>query len=87
MKRLALLAPLVSLAVLSAQTRITPPKNSYPIEQDVQLGREAAQQAEKELPIMRDDEVTSYVERIGERLVDAFQMSISIANFSTRSGW
>lgn len=69
MKRLVLLAPLLAITVLSAQTKITPPENKYPLEQDVQLGKEAAAQVEQELPLMHDDAVESYTENIGERLV------------------
>ena len=63
------LCVLVLASLLTAQTRITPPKNSYSVDQDVQLGREAAAQVRQQLPIMRDDEVTSYVQDIGRRLV------------------
>lgn len=71
MKRLLILVPLLSISVLSAQTRIVPPENKYTPAQDVQLGREAAAEAERELPIMRDDAVTSYVDGLGQRLVSA----------------
>lgn len=57
--------------VASAQTVITAPKNKYSLAQDVQLGREAAAQADKELPILRDPQTTAYLERIGRRLLDA----------------
>src|SRR5689334_13427165 len=71
-RRLALCGALVlSAAALTAQTKITPPPNRYQPSQDVQLGRDAAAQAERELPIMSDDEVTSYVTGVGERLVAA----------------
>ena len=44
MKRLLTLVsvPLFAGALLSAQTRITPPDNPYPLSQDVELGRKAA---------------------------------------------
>ena len=71
MRRILYLAPLFSVSLLSAQTRVVAPPNSYTPEQDVQLGLEAASQAEHELPIMHDDEVASYVEDVGRRLVDA----------------
>ena len=58
----------LSAALLAAQTKVTPPENKYTPAQDVQLGREAAAEAESQLPILRDDAVTSYIERIGERL-------------------
>ena len=65
------LAVTLSTALLAAQTKVTPPENKYTPAQDVQLGREAAAEAERQLPILRDDAVTSYIERIGDRLVAA----------------
>src|SRR5262245_64702901 len=62
---------LLLVAVLAAQTVITPPKNKYSPAEDVQLGLQAAAEAERQLPIMRDDEVTSYVDDLGHRLVQA----------------
>jgi hypothetical protein len=70
MKKFVLFAPLLSITILSAQTRIVLPDNKYSVEQDIQLGREAADQAEDQLPILSDDAVTSYVGSIGGRLVD-----------------
>jgi Zn-dependent protease with chaperone function len=61
-------ALLLSSSLVSAQTAVSPPKNSYPVAQDVELGRQAAAEARKQMPIMRDDAVTSYVEDIGRRL-------------------
>ncbi len=54
-----------------AQTHITPPGNKYSPSQDVELGRQAAIEAEKQLPILRDEETTSFIQRIGRRLADA----------------
>jgi Zn-dependent protease with chaperone function len=71
MKRLIILTPFLAASVLFAQTRIVPPDNDYTPAQDVQLGREAAAEAEKQLPIMHDDAVSSYIEDIGRRLVTA----------------
>ena len=48
MKRAVLLASFLA-ATLAAQTRVTPPPNKYDIQEDVRLGRDAAQQAEAEL--------------------------------------
>ena len=64
----ALAALMLSVQVL-AQTKVTPPKNRYSPAQDVQLGREAAAEVEQQLPVLRNDEVTSYVQNVGERLV------------------
>src|SRR5437660_3034739 len=76
-----LVAVLLAAGVASAQTRVTPPKNSYTPAQDVELGRQAAAQAEQQLPIMRDDEVTSYVQRIGRRLVAAIPPELQHPEF------
>jgi beta-barrel assembly-enhancing protease len=78
-------APLVIAAVWgavpAAQTRIAPPKNNYTPAQDVQLGRDAALEAERQLPVMHDDEVTSYIEGIGQRLVAAIPPNLQHAEF------
>ncbi len=65
----AAIAALALSAQVVAQTRVTAPKNKYSPAQDVQLGREAAAQVEQQLPVLRNDEVTSYVQNVGERLV------------------
>jgi Zn-dependent protease with chaperone function len=56
---------------LTAQTQITAPNNKYSPSDDVQLGREAAQQVEQQLPVMHDERVDSYLNSIGRRLVEA----------------
>jgi Zn-dependent protease with chaperone function len=61
----------VLLAQLSAQTRITPPKNKYTPEQDVQVGREAAAEARKQYPVIQDSMLAGYLDRLGKRLVAA----------------
>jgi predicted Zn-dependent protease len=58
-----------SLSLVTGQTKITAPSNKYTPAQDVQLGREAAQEVERQLPVLRDDNIDNFVERIGERLV------------------
>jgi hypothetical protein len=64
-------ALVLASALVSAQTKIVPPKNSYTPAQDVELGRQAAAEARQQLPILRDDGVTSFLEGIGQRLVSA----------------
>jgi Zn-dependent protease with chaperone function len=61
---------LVSASFVGAQTKITAPKNKYSPAEDVKLGREAASEVEKEMPMLKDDRVDDYVERIGSRLVE-----------------
>jgi Zn-dependent protease with chaperone function len=61
----------VANAWLTAQTRVVAPKNKYTPAQDVELGLQAAAEARKQLPLLKDDAVTSVVEHLGRRLVDA----------------
>jgi Zn-dependent protease with chaperone function len=61
------LAPLAALG----QTRIEMPKNKYSVSQDVQLGQQAAQQVYQQMPILRDDAVKGYVNRVGQSLAAA----------------
>src|SRR6059058_3651041 len=79
--RYATLAIVLAVGIASAQTRVVPPKNSYTPAQDVELGRQAAAQAEQQLPILRDDAVTSYVESIGDRLVRAIPPELQHPEF------
>ena len=67
--------------LLAAQTTITPPDNKYSPADDVKLGLQAKAQAEQQLPIMRDDEVTSYVEGLGRRLVGVIPSNLRHPEF------
>jgi Zn-dependent protease with chaperone function len=65
-------ASLVAFAVTTAaQTTVVMPKNKYSPADDVKLGQEAAQQVEKELPVMRDAQINGYLSAIGRRLVES----------------
>src|SRR5258705_3236504 len=55
----------------AAQTAIVAPKNRYSPADDVKLGQEAAQQVEKEMPVMRDAQINGYLGAIGRRLVES----------------
>src|ERR671929_991235 len=54
-----------------AQTQIKYHSNKYSAQDDVKLGRQAAQEAEGQFPLLRDETVRSYVEDVGRRLVAA----------------
>jgi len=54
-----------------AQTKISYHSNKFSVQDDVKAGRQAAAEAEQQLPILHDAQVTNYVERVGQRLVDA----------------
>ena len=62
---------LVSATALSSQTVITEPKNKYTPAEDVQLGRQAAQEVERQLPMLNDANVDSFIQSLGQRLVQA----------------
>jgi len=77
----AILAVVLSATIASAQTKITPPKNKYDPQDDVKLGREAAAQVEQQMPLLRDDNVTSYVSDIGQRLAAAIPAELQHPEF------
>jgi peptidase M48-like protein len=54
-----------------AQTKIVAPKNGYPVAEDVKLGREAAAEVRKELPLLNDQRIDNWVEDVGASLVNA----------------
>ena len=51
-----------------AQTQIKPGFNLFSPAQDQEIGRQSADAAERELPILRDQSIEAYVDRIGARL-------------------
>ncbi len=77
LKRQTLIAwiALVAITVMPfsalAQTQIKYHSNKYSIQDDIKLGRQAAQEAESQFPLLRDPTVGSYVEDVGRRLVAA----------------
>ncbi|MGE0884123.1 MAG: M48 family metalloprotease [Blastocatellales bacterium] len=83
---------LAQLTAIAQGTRIQMPKNKYSLQQDVQLGRQAAAEVEKQMPIMPENsEVDRYVESVGRRLVaaipreyqqSAFQYEFDVVNAS-----
>jgi hypothetical protein len=61
---------LVCGSFVAAQTKITAPKNKYSPADDVKLGREAAAEVKQQMPMLNDDRVEDYVDRVGARLVE-----------------
>jgi beta-barrel assembly-enhancing protease len=57
-----------SAMTADAQTRINSGWNLFSPQQDVEIGRSSAVQAERQLPIVNDATVTNYVNRIGQKL-------------------
>ena len=78
-----LMAVAVFAMPLSAlgQTRISAPKNKYNIRDDVQAGQQAAQEVERQMPILRDSSIQSYVSDVGQRLVAAIPQEFQHPEF------
>ncbi len=68
---LAALFVVASVLVATAQTPVTPPDNKYSPADDVAAGQQAAAEAEKQLPILGDATVTSYLDTLGRRILSA----------------
>jgi hypothetical protein len=72
-----LIATLTVLAMFAmpiaavAQTQIQLHSNKYKVTDDVKVGRQAAAEVEKQMPILNDRDATNYVARVGERLVSS----------------
>ena len=77
----ALIPALLLSAVASAQTAIPLRKNNFSTAQDVQLGRQAAADARRQLPMLNDGPTNAVVDRIGSRLVAAVPARLRHAGF------
>ncbi len=54
-----------------SQTQIKYHSNKYKVSDDVKVGRQAAAEVERQMPILNDSQATNYVSRVGQRLVNA----------------
>ena len=63
MRLLSHLVLVIALTATSvaAQTKVTPPKNKYTPEQDVQIGREAAAEVRQQYPLINDSQIRNYL--------------------------
>ena len=81
MKRSAPLVLLLSATLLASQEQIAPPENKYTPAQDVELGLQAASEVRQQMPLMRDDLMSSYVEELGRRLTAAIRPDLRHSEF------
>ncbi len=83
-----LMATLAAVALFAmplsviGQTQIKLHSNKYKVSDDVKLGRQAAQEAEQQFPILNDPEATSYVSRVGQRLVSSIPSQFQHPGFN-----
>jgi Zn-dependent protease with chaperone function len=61
----------MSVTGLLAQTQIKKPNNRYTPQQDVELGREAAAEVRQQYPVIQDERISRYFDRLGDQLVEA----------------
>ncbi len=84
-QRLIAWVSLVAIALMPlsaiAQTPIKYHSNKYSVQDDVTLGRRAAQEVEQQFPLMRDSQVESYVQDVGNRLVNAIPSQFQHSEF------
>ncbi len=57
-----------ALPVAAKRTEVKPGWNLFSVQQDIELGREASAEAEKQLPLLRDARVDGYLTRLGRKL-------------------
>lgn len=67
--RLALiLVTILSVTVLAERTTLKPGRNIYSPQQDVELGREVAKDAERQLEIINNSKANAYISALGQQL-------------------
>jgi len=92
MRVLILISILAAAALIAQGTKVTAPKNKYGPADDVKLGREAAAEITKQLPLIPENtEVDRYVKSVGRHLVQSipaeyahpeFRYDFRVANVS-----
>ena len=68
-KSFAIFTILSVCAFAAGPKEVKPGWNLFSKQQDVELGREAAAQVERQMPVVRDAQLQSYIEGIGRKLV------------------
>ena len=62
---------ILPIAAVAQTTQLKPLKNKYKVQDDVKLGSQASAQVERQFPVIRDEDISSYIERVGNDLVAA----------------
>lgn len=80
-------AGILASETVRAQTQVKPGWNLFSVEQDVEIGRQSAVEAERQLPMLRDASVERYVNAVGQRLAAVapgpkFPYQFRVANLS-----
>jgi predicted Zn-dependent protease len=72
---------LLAVGVLAEQTQVTAPQNKYSPAEDVQLGREAATEVERQLPMLNDGTVEEFIDGLGAHLADSIPQQFEHREF------
>lgn len=80
-------AGLLAASAAFAQTQVKPGWNLLSPEQDIEIGRQTAAEAERQLPLVNDPSVERYVDEVGRRLTTVapgpkFPYQFSVVNLS-----
>jgi predicted Zn-dependent protease len=59
---------LIAPSLYAERTKLKPGWNMFSAQDDIELGRQASQQVEREMPLLGDREVDDYLNRLGKRL-------------------
>ena len=82
---------ILPVAAVAQTTQLKPLKNKYKVQDDVKLGSQASAQVERQFPVIRDADVSGYIERVGRSLVasipqqfqqPAFRYTFEVVNAS-----
>jgi Zn-dependent protease with chaperone function len=75
------------IAVAAQAPKIVAPKNKYNTRDDIQLGQKAANEVERQFPLINDEDAQAYLTRIGDRLVDAIPPEFQHSEFRYEFKW
>jgi Zn-dependent protease with chaperone function len=74
--------------IVAAQApQIVVPKNKYNTRDDIQLGQKAANEVERQFPLINDQDAQTYLSRIGDRLVAAIPPEFQHPEFRYNFQW
>src|SRR5713101_6687272 len=62
------LAVVLSAYAADSRTKLKPGWNLFSPQQDIEMGRQSAKEAERQLPILNDRQATTYINTLGQQL-------------------
>ena len=84
---IALSVWIAPLAALAQTNTIQAPKNKYSVQDDIKLGNQAANEVERQFPIIDDAAAEEYITRVGDRLVASIPSYLQHPEFQYRFKW